>query len=182
MANVNQIRVRVTGLPTGEGINTFYADDASAPPLAALRTFYAALASSTPGAITYKFPSTGNTIDIATGAVVGVWSASAPADVTCTGGSTFAAPTGAVLRWKTGFFAGGRQVIGKTFLVPLAPVCFDGSGSVAAATRAAIDAAAASLISSASSLRVFSRTNHLSVNIGSAATSTAAATLNSRKR
>lgn len=179
---IKQIHYRWTGLPTGEGISTFYCDNDTDVITPQLRTFFAALATSLPGAITLKAPAGGNVIDADTGDVVGVWAVSAPADVTGSGGGVYAAPTGAVVNWHSGIYAGGREIKGKTFLVPLAPVCFDGGGGIAAATRTAIQNAAATLISSAPGMRLYSRMTNGTASVASANVSPTIAVLNSRKR
>lgn len=179
---IKQMHIRWTGLPTGEGISTFYCDNDTDVITPQLRTFFAALATSLPGAITLKFPAGGNVIDADDGSVAGVWAVTAPSDVSGSGGSVYAAPCGGVVNWHSGIYAGGREVKGKTFLVPLAPVCFDGSGGVAAATRTAIGNAAATLISSAPGMRLFSRFTNTTASVASANVSATIAVLNTRKR
>lgn len=182
MSLIKQIHVQWNGLPTGPGVSTFYSLDSSDVITPQLRTFFAALATSLPGAISLTFPATGNIIESDTGNVSGTWAASAPSTVTCSGGSVYAAAAGGVVNWHSGIYAGGREIKGKTFLVPLAPVCFDGSGQVAAATRTAIQNAAATLLSSSPSMRLFSRRTNTIASVASGSVSPTVAVLNSRKR
>lgn len=76
----------------------------------------------------------------------GVVSYTPPALVQGTSINTFSAPTGAVINWLTGFFHNGRQVRGRTFLVPLGGNAFQTDGTLATAAQGTIVSAAATLL------------------------------------
>lgn len=169
------------GMSGGPGVSTFYFDAASAIPHTAMTTFVNALKTSVAATVTVQFPGSGITIDDATGNAVGSWTAAAPADVAMTSAGSYSSPVGAVINWRTGVYAGGRELRGKTFVVPLAAATMTSGGILSAATQSGIAAAANALAGSAVPPRVFSRANHTSAPVASATVPTLPAVLTSRR-
>jgi hypothetical protein len=74
---------------------------------------------------------------------------SPPAATQGTGGANYAGGSGAVIHWLTGFFHNGREVRGKTFLVPLSASVYSVDGTISGTNLPAIQAAANNLIATA---------------------------------
>lgn len=179
--NLHKYQVVLKGFTGGPGVMTFYFDAAGAIPHTAVSTFLTALKTSMAASVTAALPPSGITIDDSTGAAVGAWSAAAPADVVMTSAGNYAAAAGAVINWRTGIYAGGRELRGKTFVVPLAAACYDSAGKLSAATGSAIAAAANALAGSAVPPRIFSRVNHTSAPVATATVPLISAVLRSRR-
>jgi len=146
-----------TGLPGGTGYSLFYQNNAQGNP-APLGTFFGALATYFPPALTITVPNAGEVIDEVTGKMTGVWSAGTQVATVGTGTSPFAPSQGALLKWGTNNFRNGRRVWGKTFLVPLTATQYVTGGVITAAACNAIAAAGTTLITSfAGSMVVWSR-------------------------
>lgn len=145
MANIDRGIVTWSGVPTGPGYSVFYAVPGHSV-MTALRAFFNSLGPSVPAGITFKFPSSGDTIDSATGDLVGSWSGSVLSDVVCSATGGYSAASGLAVGWDTGTLvaAGGswktaHRVRGRTFLVPLGDVCYDSAGTPIATTLTALN-------------------------------------------
>ena len=124
----------------------------------AVRTFFFALNGVLPTNCSIQVDSAVDEIDEATGKLVNIRSVSAPAVVTGMNTGSYAAPAGAMIHWLTGGVRNGRQVRGKTFLVPLAAVVFQSDGSLNSGHLGTLQTAAQALIDDASSaLMVYAR-------------------------
>ena len=184
MPTINKIPVAWTGTPIqGGAVTTFYTDHslAAAPNMAAVKAFFTALKGSFPIGITWTFPTTGMQLDIASGNPVGTWSTGAQTPETSTTSTTFAKHAGAVVNWKTGAFTGGREIRGKTFLVPLQNAAYDANGVIAGATQSALQAAATTLFGALTGMCVWSRTYGAIAAVTSATVPTKIAVLTSRR-
>lgn len=62
--------------------------------------------------------------------------------------TTYSAPTGAVVTWRTAGVRAGRRVRGRTFLVPLATNCYQADGTLDTAKAATLATASAALADS----------------------------------
>jgi hypothetical protein len=120
----------------GRSVNVLHFDgtEQAAPPVAAVRSAYAALANRFPSGITITVPGAGDSIESTTGALSGVWSATPPAQVVATGGGNAAAGVGVCVGWLTGGIVTGirgpRKLRGRTFLVPLAAANYATDGTI----------------------------------------------------
>lgn len=120
-----------------------------------------------------------NTIDWTTESEVAVLTPSgartgsfAVTPATGTGGASgnpVARATQAVIQWRTGFFAGGREIRGRTFVPGLQDSDITNEGQVASGARTALAAAATTMATDASNdLVVWSRTNAAVATVSSA--------------
>lgn len=142
----------------GPGLSTWYALDTSPGFPAAVRAFYAALASNLPTSVSVSVPNNGDVLDPATGALTGTWTdGSVPAVVNGSGAGTFALGVGVQVRWSTGSIVSGRRVVGSTFIVPVVSPVFDSDGTITTATMTGLRTASANLITAAPYLVVWSR-------------------------
>ena len=159
MTQLRKVKVAWTGFPGAPGYSNFYCISDDVPSFSgALRTFFASLSAGFPTDVSIQVPNSGDMIDVATGALVGDWTEPANAIVTGTSGSTYAAPAGAQVRWKTSAFGPHRRIIGKTFLVPYAGSAFTTAGNLGASSVSLINASAATLIgTSGLHMQVWSR-------------------------
>lgn len=158
MVDLKRVRVAWTGWVGGPGVSTFLFETEQAPPLADLRTMFAAWAPIIPSGITLTIEPTGQVISSTTGKGVSAWAATAPTPIGCTGTGGYAAPAGAYVSWRTGAFINGREVRGKTFIVPLVAGAYDAAGTILDQNRTVVENAAKTFIAAGgSTMRVFSR-------------------------
>jgi len=159
VATVSKVKVIWSGLVAGGGVSTFYVDHASnpSPNLTALKAFFTAIKASTPAGITWSFPNSGVTIDVATGAANGTWTSSSVTNETSSAGTGSALPVGVVVNWRTGFYAGGRELRGRTFIVPVLSGAFGSDGRVTPTTQGTFSTAAETLRTTFSGMTIWSR-------------------------
>lgn len=181
MVTIHKIRVAWTGLPGAPGVSTFHCSGPPGTMMADLRTFFEAVKATLPTSCVLTYPSTGVDIDSSTGLATGTWSASAPSPTTGTNPAAYIAPAGAVVNWKTGFFAGGRELRGKTFLVPLASDTYQNDGSLNNTNRTSFQTAATALVSSGGNMIIYSRRNGATAPVTSATVPDKAVVLRSRR-
>lgn len=181
MATLHRVRVAWSGWPGGPGVSTFYFDPASAPPLAALKTLYTSVAGICATGIVFTFENAGQDVDVSTGQAVGSWTAPSVTNAIGSGSTAYAGPAGGMISWRSGVFLGGRQIVGKTFLVPLGSNAYDTDGSVGNATVNAMNTALSTFLSSAGSLRLWSRKNQAAVSVASAVMVDKAVVMRSRR-
>ena len=181
MAVLSQAQVSWSGFAGAPGVSTFYWLESDGVQLSDLHTFIDGIKSAFPTGVTAKFPSTGVNIDETSGDVVGVWNATAPADVVGAVPGSYSVATGLCFSWKTGVYTGGRQLRGKTFIVPCAPVVFGSNGLVVPSTITAFEAQAAVLYAGTKPIRVYSRKNHTSAGVVDSDVSPKPAVLRSRR-
>lgn len=142
------------GLP---GVSTFYYPS-SAPSLSGLTAFFTAIKALVPSAMSWNIPNSGDTIDMATGELVGGWLGSGGGTVTGTGGSgTYAAGVGARIQWNTLGIVDGRRVRGATFIAPILGSNFDSQGTIASASLTTLQTAASALAASGVAWGIWSR-------------------------
>lgn len=82
---------------------------------------------------------------------------SPPPAVVGTAAGNYVGPAGASVQWNTASFLYGRRVKGRTYLVPLAVVCFDSNGTLGTTALASFSTAATALVNGASNLVVYTR-------------------------
>lgn len=137
MTTLNRLVVAWAGpqvVGTAVNVLHFSASDNSAPPLAAVVSAYQGLASLLPSGVTITIPGSGDQINDTNGVLTGVWAGSGGGVVSGSGPATAAAGVGACVSWLTGGIVAGRRLRGRTFLVPVTSLAFDGGGHFGAAT------------------------------------------------
>lgn len=137
MTTLNRLVVAWAGpqvVGTAVNVLHFSASDNSAPPVAAVLSAFGGLASLLPAGVVITVPGAGDQIRDTDGELTGVWSASGGGTVAGTGPATAAAGVGACVSWLTGGIVNGRRLRGRTFLVPVTSLAFDGGGHFGNAT------------------------------------------------
>ena len=154
-ATLERVVVRLDGFSGGPGYSVFHGPD-GAILQNALSGFYNSLKVYLAKNVVVTFPGTGYNLTASTGVATAVWSAAAPAPVTSLGSSTYAAPAGCVVCWRTaGLTAKGHLIKGRTFIVPGDGQMFQNDGTLDNSFKSALAGYAATLITSG--LYVYSR-------------------------
>lgn len=147
MTSLDRIKITWTGMPGGPGVTQLYATSASgARP--ALATWIGAWKYLVPDCVTLTIEGQGDTVDSTTGLITGTWTDGANTALVGTGSSSqYFAAGGACISWSTGGVVKGRRVQGRTFLVPLTSLAYQGSALVGT-TVSAIQGATNTLLGS----------------------------------
>jgi hypothetical protein len=139
--------------------------------VAALRTAYAMLGSALATSTSIQVPGSGETIDSASGALVGTWAAgSTPAIITGSSTDTSAAGVGACVNWLTSDIVGLRRVRGRTFIVPLSTFAYDAQGTLTTAQQTALNNFATAVRALSPVLKIWHRPTNTPPTDGSAHT------------
>lgn len=146
---LQRIRVIWTGIPTGNGVSTFFSQSGQVPDLATLRAGLDNIKTLIPAGVTLTVEGQGDTIGADDGGIEGAWSTTAPAAVVGTGAGTYAAPTGACITWVTDEIHGRRHLKGRTFFVPLVSACFTATGQISAGTITGLNGVGAGVLAAA---------------------------------
>lgn len=181
MATLHQVRIAWSGTLGGPGVSTFYFDATGAPPVSAAKTFFEAIKAYLPTAVVLTYPSSGITIDTATGQAVGAWSGTAPTNTTGTGAGAFSRASGAVVNWKSGAYVNGRELRGKTFLVPLIGGAYSSNGNIDSTVLGVLQTAATNYAAAINGLRIWSKATASAATVTSAQVATKVAVLRSRR-
>jgi len=121
------------------------------------RTFLLTLNLDFPSTLQVTFPTAGAIINEADGELTSSWSDSSPVSpIVGANTATWVNGVGARVKWFTGSFHGGRQVVGSTFLVPLAVGTYEGAGNIVDSVITAVNGAAATFLTPPV-LRIYSR-------------------------
>lgn len=144
--DVSRVRVVWSNFVGAPGVSTFYWGGDGVPNVGSLRTFFAALAAYLPNGVTVQVPSSGDILATGDGKAHGAWVTSNQAVVTGTDVNGYAGPVGALVRWQTDTFVGGRRLRGKTFIVPLANDWNGSNGHIHPGAVTAIQNAASALV------------------------------------
>lgn len=132
----------------GAGLSVFYTPFGSDATVE-LGTFFNAIKTLFPNAVTWDIPGSGDVVDEATGFLTGAWTGGTAATITATGGATgYAGGTGAYIRWQTAGIVGTRRVRGRTFLCPLLTAAYDAAGTLDPTRQATMQTAATTLAGS----------------------------------
>lgn len=141
MAQLDRIRVALTGFPGGPGVATFYAlDGPTAVP--DLRAMWGSFAASLPPTVGVSVEPSGDRIDDATGELVGTWVTSSATGFGGAATGPYTAPSGAVVRWLTDTILDGKRLKGRTFLVPLGGSSYQEDGTINPANVTSLTTAA----------------------------------------
>lgn len=133
------VRAAWGGNLPGGGVSTFLIQHTTPEAVPAItQAFFTALAPLIPTGVTIGVEGSGYTLDPSTGQATGTFTSSDPTPATGAGGTNWLASGGANITWQTATFRNGRRVRGRTFLVPLAAVCFVTDGTLASAQRTSI--------------------------------------------
>jgi hypothetical protein len=152
------------------GAGDWDAPDAQAA-VNAVRAFWAGINGYIPNEITLTVSPVVDVYDIQGGQLIASWQATtAPTAVVGLDSGVYSMASGVKVQWNTPNIANGRRVRGATFIVPAGTTAFTNSGLVASAARTAINAAGATLITSANTnlhpFVVWSRPETLTSNDG----------------
>jgi hypothetical protein len=182
MPTLQQVHAFWSGFLGAPGVSTFYFQDVldDEVPQAAVGDFFDAIKAIFPSDVVITVEKTGTTIDTTTGQPNGSWSGEADQQVIGTGADNYSAPSGAVVTWHTGFFAGGREVRGRTFLVPMTSSLYDGTGDITAEAQVLINDAAEAFIDQGSP-SIWGPTSHTAASVTSATVPRRPAVLRSRR-
>lgn len=137
MANIDRVRVSLTGFGGAPGVATYYGLSGPAlfPSVVAL---WGGLAELMPASVSIKTENSGDTLNDATGDLVGSWSIAPTTGVVGVSTDVYAAPSGAAITWLTQTITAGRRLKGRTFVVPLAGTNYQNDGTLNAAAIVAI--------------------------------------------
>lgn len=136
---------------TGDGLTTFYWDQAATGMSAAVATFFDSIKAYLAIGSTITVPDAGDLLDDATGELAGSWSDGTTTTVATTGAGGFAAGVGARVKWSTQGVVNGRRVRGSTFLVPLSSAQYQSDGTILDATKSVLQTAANTMLAAPSS-------------------------------
>lgn len=181
MVSLRQVRVAWLGVTGPPGVTTLYFPVSAAVPMAAVKAFFTTLAPLLPNAVSVTFPTSGMEIDIGSGQPTGTWTVGAQTGVSGSGGTAFAAPVGGVINWLTGSFVGGRQIRGKTFVVPMATAMYGTNGKLTSTATNAMGSAGTTLATGGNGLTIWSRRNAAAATVSAATAPDKAVVLASRR-
>jgi len=148
MGELRRWRTTWSGFAGAPGISTFYGDNAESGPdqKAAIAAFWAAIEPYVPHSVTLTLLGNGDVVDDISGDVTGVFSEGSDSAVVGGNSGYVMAPAGALVQWLTGVYLRGRQLRGKTFLVPLGATEFTDTGALSASVAAAIQSAGTTML------------------------------------
>lgn len=144
---INRLRVEWAGnVVTGPGLTTFYATGLTVADMsAAVQDYFDAVKVHVPEGVTWSIPLGGDSIDEATGDLVGTWGTGGALQVSSTGPGDYAAGVGLRHTLQTASVVSGRRIRGSFFLVPLTVAGYSADGSLDNTSLSTIDAAAQAL-------------------------------------
>lgn len=183
--NLDRCVVVWSGFPGGPGVSIHYAIPGGGV-ATSLRAFYFGIRTMLPINVTVDVPEGGDTIDDATGDLVGTWTTTSQSPVTGSGTGAYAAPAGGLVRWNTGSIVAGRRLRGRTFIVPMVNSAFDAAGQLTTVAQTTLQGPANTLVTAAAGfLTIWSRPTASRAGsngvVTSAAVGTKASVLTSRR-
>lgn len=173
MPTLQRMRVEWSGTGVvGPSVTTLYFADLSTTAPADVVTLLSAWPLAMPTGLTATVPSSGDTIDAATGEINGTWAIAGGGLVGYGGNGDFALGVGARIKWNTAGIVGGRRVRGSTFLVPLLGSVYSSTGTLDSSLVTTVESAITTFLASASStLEVYSRPTATRAGVSSTVTS-----------
>lgn len=142
MATIHRLVVTWNGIAGMPGYTNFYFNSTGTPDVSVVTAFFDALKSSVPTGLSWTVPSSGDSFNDATGALLGGWSGSGGGTVTSTAVDVdWAGGTGAVINWLTDTVVGNRRLRGRTFIVPIITANYD-NGSLTSSFQTGLQDAA----------------------------------------
>lgn len=141
MTSLNRVLITWTGSSVvGNSVSVlhFSASDNAAPPVAAIKSAFAAAANCFPQGLQITIPNTGDVIEDTTGNLTGTWSTTGGGAILGSTARPAAAGVGACIGWNTGGIVTGKagkphRLRGRLFLVPLQVDMYDTDGTIAPA-------------------------------------------------
>lgn len=171
-------------LVTGGGINQFYFDEAAgtaSAAAAAARAFWQAAADVMSTQVVWTVEGEVELVD-ETGAITGVESTDPFTSNGSSTGDPLPIATQGLIRWRTGFFMGGRELRGRTFIPGVTEGLNGTDGKPNSGALIEMNQAPAALLgASGAEFRIFSRTKNASATVVSGSAWTQWATLRSRR-
>jgi hypothetical protein len=131
----------------GPGLSTFYSLD-SVDATVDLNTFWNAVKGVLSSTVNVAVPNSGDTLDAASGNLVGGWSGGTAGTYTGTSAGAYAAGTGAFIKWNTGSVVAGHRVVGRTYIAPILGAGYDTDGTIAGGYLTILQNAATALAGS----------------------------------
>lgn len=142
----------------GPGVTTLYFEEAGSGFVTGVQNWVAAWKNYIPSGISMKVEGFGDLIDVATGGLSGTWTDGTTLTQTGTFAGSYAAGVGCRTVWQTNGVHNGRRVRGSSYVVPIGGSLFDTDGTLAGATKTAIEGAGTTLVGLATNvLCVYSR-------------------------
>jgi hypothetical protein len=153
-----------------------------------IRTFLNGCLAYVPNALSFVFPSSVDQFDETDGQLTGTLGLTPLTTLTSAAAAgPYAGSAGALVRWVTGSFVGGRRVQGRTYLVPLRNSAFANDGSLDSTALSTIQTAAAAMVTAfGADLKVWHRpspggTNGAAYTVNSATVPDLAVVMRSRR-
>lgn len=132
MANIDRVRVSLTGFVGAPGVATHYG--LNGPGLfGVVRALWQSLAGAMPDDVTIKVENFGDTINDVNGSLVGSWSIADEPAFQGVDTGVYAAPAGVLLTWLTADILDRKRIRGRTFVVPAAASNYEANGTLVAA-------------------------------------------------
>jgi len=146
MASLYRTRALWQNWPGAPGYSNFYSLGGGNAD--AVEAFFTAINGLLPNGMTITVPPSGDIIDDSTGNLTGTWSLPGTGGVVTSSATVGAYPgaSGAVVHWRTNGFVGGRNVRGRTFLVPLTGASFSQTGDLDTSRLGTLQTAASGLV------------------------------------
>lgn len=156
MADIQRIRVELTGITALPGVATFYSEVAVPSAKADITTFFTSIAGLMPNGLQITVPNSGDVIDDTDGSLTGVWTEGTASTIGASGSGVYAAGVGARVVWGTNGIRNRRRVRGSTFICPMVASEFDSTGTIGSSALTTLRNAA-TVLASSGLLRVWSR-------------------------
>ena len=148
MANINRVRIALTGFIGGPGVMTFYCLT-PATFVTALRAFCQGMSNFFPNSVTMTVEASGDVLDSTTGVITGTWVAASQLPVVGQLTGKYAAPVGMLVIWTTDSVFDGHRLRGKSFIVPAGSTVFEANGAVTASNASLLTTASQALLAAA---------------------------------
>ena len=148
MASIYQVTWRWTGFQGAPGFTNFFYDATTDTPVQALaavtksKIFWTGVQGILQSIVHVDPVTDVRVISDNDGTLVNIYTVSGVTGITGGAGGTFAGPSGAMVDWLTATVHGGRSMMGKTFLVPVASSVYDNDGTITGTNVTAIATAA----------------------------------------
>jgi len=168
----------ITGMP---GYTNFYFGAIDDFVVTDVKAFWDILGPALPSGVTISLPNTGKTIDLATGQANGTWTHGTAATVTGTNVTPTLQASGVMFNWHTGYYVAGRELRGKTFVVPVCSNIFNPNGTVVSSWATNLANAAAAMVAASSDFVVWSRKSNTTASVTSGTAASKQVVLRSRR-
>lgn len=149
MANIERVRVALTGFKGGPGVCTFYAIDGAAA-LEPLHTMFTDFVGSMPDDVSVQVENVGDVISDTTGALVGSWSGTPQTVLAGSQAGIWTGGAGAQVTWTTNTILDGHRVKGRTYIVPLGGLAYENDGTLTSGVVAGFKARGEDLVAAVS--------------------------------